>query len=130
MQSDIAPTQIDTTEPVIVPEDGEPEFDWQYVSLRSRVKRSVDWAAALVLLVATGPIMLVCMVLVKLTSRGPAIYSQIRLGQGRRPFRIYKIRTMTHNCEATTGARWAAVNDSRITTIGRFLRRSHLDELP
>jgi lipopolysaccharide/colanic/teichoic acid biosynthesis glycosyltransferase len=96
----------------------------------SAAKRSLDLALAAILLVVSSPVMLVCMALVKLTSSGPAIYKQTRLGRGRRPFTIYKIRTMANNNEAATGARWATVNDPRITTIGRFLRASHLDELP
>jgi lipopolysaccharide/colanic/teichoic acid biosynthesis glycosyltransferase len=66
-----------------------------------------------------------------LTSSGPGIYTQTRLGLHRRPFTIYKIRTMTHNCEAATGARWSSgKSDARVTLIGRFLRRTHIDELP
>src|SRR5664280_1346152 len=67
---------------------------------------------------------------VTLTSRGPVIYSQVRLGRNRRPFRIYKIRTMHHNCERTTGPTWSTENDPRVTALGRFMRRAHLDELP
>jgi lipopolysaccharide/colanic/teichoic acid biosynthesis glycosyltransferase len=85
---------------------------------------------ALVLLILTAPLILLAALLVKLTSRGPVFYSQIRLGRGGRPYRIYKIRTMTHNCESTTGAMWCKAGDSRITAVGGFLRRTHLDELP
>ena len=62
--------------------------------------------------------------------RGPVIYSQTRLGQCGRPFTIYKIRTMLPNCEATTGPRWSTADGPRITPVGQFLRRAHLDELP
>ncbi len=68
--------------------------------------------------------------IVKISSPGPALYSQVRLGKGGRLFRIYKFRTMTHNCEAASGAVWASVNDPRITSLGRLLRDTHLDELP
>jgi lipopolysaccharide/colanic/teichoic acid biosynthesis glycosyltransferase len=70
------------------------------------------------------------MALVKLTSRGPALYSQVRLGKNGRPFRIYKIRTMAHNCEDRSGARWSTPGDPRVTAVGRVLRATHLDELP
>jgi lipopolysaccharide/colanic/teichoic acid biosynthesis glycosyltransferase len=69
-------------------------------------------------------------VLVRLTSHGPAFYSQMRLGRGGRPFRIYKLRTMVHDCEKEGGARWSTPGDPRVTRLGAFLRRSHLDELP
>ena len=93
-------------------------------------KATGDFAAAIVLFILTAPLMVLSMVLVKLTSRGPVIYSQTRLGQDGRPFPIYKIRTMLSNCEATTGPRWSTAADPRITPVGRFLRRTHLDELP
>src|SRR5262245_50225425 len=95
-----------------------------------RWKRWSDLAIAALLLVVCAPIILAAVVLVRLTSRGPGIYSQTRLGLNRRPFTLYKIRTMAHNCEAKTGARWATKKDPRVTLIGRFLRRTHLDELP
>jgi lipopolysaccharide/colanic/teichoic acid biosynthesis glycosyltransferase len=93
-------------------------------------KRLFDLVAATVLLVLTSPLLLLGALLVKLTSRGPALYCQTRLGRGGRPYTILKLRTMYHNCERTSGARWATVNDPRVTPIGRFLRRTHLDELP
>jgi lipopolysaccharide/colanic/teichoic acid biosynthesis glycosyltransferase len=69
-------------------------------------------------------------ILVKLLSRGPAFYSQLRVGLHGQVFRLYKIRTMIHNCERESGVRWATANDVRVTPIGRFLRRTYLDELP
>ena len=93
-------------------------------------KRVVDVALASFLLVFLGPIILLCGMLVRLTSAGPAIYSQTRLGRGGKPFRIYKLRSMSHNCEKGSGARWATRNDPRVTKIGWLLRISHLDELP
>jgi lipopolysaccharide/colanic/teichoic acid biosynthesis glycosyltransferase len=93
-------------------------------------KRGLDLGLAVVLLVLTAPVMLLAMLLVKLTSRGPALYWQTRVGLGGRPFTLYKVRTMTHQCEGTSGARWSTPGDSRITAAGRFLRRTHLDELP
>jgi lipopolysaccharide/colanic/teichoic acid biosynthesis glycosyltransferase len=94
------------------------------------VKRAADLAGAVALLVLTAPLMLLAMLLIKLTSRGPMLYRQIRVGHGGRPFTIYKLRTMVHGCESVTGARWAIPGDPRITEVGRLLRRSHLDELP
>ncbi len=93
-------------------------------------KVSVDFVCALVLLVPSIPLILLALLAVKLTSRGPAFYTQNRLGRGGRLFKILKIRTMTHNCETKSGARWATARDPRVTPVGRFLRRTHIDELP
>jgi lipopolysaccharide/colanic/teichoic acid biosynthesis glycosyltransferase len=93
-------------------------------------KRAADLVAALVLLVLTAPLVLLAMLLIKLTSRGPVLYTQTRVGRGGRPFTIYKLRTMAHKCESLTGARWSVPGDPRITRVGKFLRKTHLDELP
>jgi lipopolysaccharide/colanic/teichoic acid biosynthesis glycosyltransferase len=93
-------------------------------------KSVVDFAGALALLILLGPVILLLAVLVKLTSRGPAFYSQTRVGRWGRPFRIHKLRTMVHDCERLSGVCWSVPGDSRITWFGRFLRRTHLDELP
>jgi lipopolysaccharide/colanic/teichoic acid biosynthesis glycosyltransferase len=85
---------------------------------------------ALCLLLCAAPIIAVCALLVRLTSRGPAFYSQTRLGKDHLPFRIYKIRTMYHDCERRSGVQWSRPGDPRITPVGRLLRRLHLDELP
>jgi lipopolysaccharide/colanic/teichoic acid biosynthesis glycosyltransferase len=93
-------------------------------------KVAVEFLASLVLLVLTLPFLLLAALLVKLTSRGPAFYSQTRLGKDGRPYIIHKVRTMVHNCELHSGARWSTPHDPRITPLGRFLRASHVDELP
>lgn len=96
----------------------------------SRCRPVLDFVLALVLLVLTAPVTLLAALLVKLTSRGPAIYTQVRVGQGGRLYVIYKLRTMFQDCEARTGAVWAKAGDQRITPVGRFLRASHIDEFP
>src|SRR6185437_15316966 len=101
-----------------------PDVRW-YLSC----KAVFDYVAAACLLVVTSPVILLAALLVKLTSRGPAFYTQTRLGQHGRPYTIYKIRTMTHDCEKN-GAKWATIADPRITRVGGLLRRTHLDELP
>jgi lipopolysaccharide/colanic/teichoic acid biosynthesis glycosyltransferase len=90
----------------------------------------VEWVFALLLLILSGPVILLSALAVKLTSHGPAFYSQTRLGRRGKAFRIHKVRTMTDNCEKSTGATWAATDDPRVTPVGRFLRKTHLDELP
>jgi lipopolysaccharide/colanic/teichoic acid biosynthesis glycosyltransferase len=93
-------------------------------------KMAIDWIIALVLFFAVAPLMAFLLVLVRLTSPGPALYKQVRLGRFGKPFNMYKIRTMSINAEAVTGAVWSGPNDSRVTRVGRFLRDTHLDELP
>jgi lipopolysaccharide/colanic/teichoic acid biosynthesis glycosyltransferase len=70
------------------------------------------------------------MFLVKVTSRGSALYCQTRVGRHGKPFTIFKIRTMVHECESLTGACWATPGDARATPVGRWLRKTHIDELP
>jgi lipopolysaccharide/colanic/teichoic acid biosynthesis glycosyltransferase len=94
------------------------------------VKAVLDRAAALGLLVLSAPLVLLLALLVKATSRGPAFYTQSRLGRHGVPFTIYKLRTMVNKCESLTGPRWSMPGDPRVTGLGRFLRASHLDELP
>jgi len=100
------------------------------VSRYFRWKRYIDLPVALLLSLVALPVIALAYVLVRLTSRGPGIYKQIRLGLDGKPFPMYKIRTMRFNAEAATGAIWTAQNDKRITPIGKFLRQTHLDELP
>ena len=94
------------------------------------VKAAFDLLAAVLFLIPALPIMLVAALFIKLTSRGAVLYSQVRVGQHGRPFWIYKLRTMCENCEALTGAKWCEKNDPRVTPVGRWLRRLHIDELP
>jgi lipopolysaccharide/colanic/teichoic acid biosynthesis glycosyltransferase len=94
------------------------------------IKPLVDLALALVMLVITLPIIVLAIVLVKLNSRGPVMYTQKRVGLRGQVFTIYKIRTMYVDSERTSGPRWSAAGDPRVTSVGRFLRRSHVDELP
>ncbi len=94
------------------------------------VKAAVEFPLALGLLVLASPLIAVALVAVKLTSRGPALYTQTRVGRGGVPFTIYKVRTMAHDCESLTGPRWSMPGDPRVTPLGQWLRRLHLDELP
>jgi sugar transferase (PEP-CTERM system associated) len=94
------------------------------------LKRTVDIIAATIGLIVASPVMLLVGICVKLTSPGPALYRQERVGQHGRVFTVVKFRSMRQDAEAVTGAVWATKNDTRVTPIGRFLRRSRLDELP
>jgi lipopolysaccharide/colanic/teichoic acid biosynthesis glycosyltransferase len=94
------------------------------------LKGALDLVGGALLLLFSLPFILVGAALVKLTSRGPAFYTQTRLGRHGKLFTIYKLRSMSHNCEKVSGVRWSTKGDSRITPVGRFLRASHIDELP
>ncbi|MFO0930447.1 MAG: sugar transferase [Gemmataceae bacterium] len=95
-----------------------------------RSKVAFDFVLACLLAVPAVPLVLLAALLVRLTSRGPAFYTQTRVGLNGKPFTIIKLRSMVHNCESLTGPRWSMPGDPRITPIGWFLRASHIDELP
>jgi exopolysaccharide biosynthesis polyprenyl glycosylphosphotransferase len=95
------------------------------------MKRAADISAAVIGLALSSPLMLLAAALVKLTSSGPILYHQVRVGQHGLDFRVHKFRSMRPDAEAATGAVWAKVgNDPRVTPVGRLLRRTRLDELP
>ncbi|MBM4145950.1 MAG: exopolysaccharide biosynthesis polyprenyl glycosylphosphotransferase [Nitrospira sp.] len=78
----------------------------------------------------SAPIMMLCALAIRLSSRGPVFFRQERLGKDEKPFVLFKFRSMIDNAERETGPKWAAENDPRITVIGKFLRKTRLDELP
>lgn len=92
-------------------------------------KRILDIIGAMATLVIAGPILFLCAVAVRLESRGPVFFRQWRVGQNGKPFRVIKLRTMIHGAD-TQGPKITASGDPRITTVGRFLRKTKLDELP
>ena len=94
------------------------------------LRRLLDFTLALALCLIATPVVLLAAVLVRLTSRGPAFYSQTRVGRDGKVFTIYKIRSMIHHCESLTGPRWTIPGDPRVTPVGWLLRRTHIDELP
>lgn len=96
----------------------------------SPMKRTFDILGASLLLILMLPAMAVTALLVRLTSPGPVIYRQTRVGMHQEPFELLKFRTMHQNAEATTGEVLAQPNDPRLTPVGGFLRRTRLDELP
>lgn len=97
---------------------------------QERIKDVLDFCAAFCGIIIAAPIMIIIAIAVKMTSPGPALYSQERVGKGGKPFTIYKFRSMRCDAENKSGPVWAQANDPRITPLGRFLRKSHLDELP
>ncbi len=93
-----------------------------------KAKRAFDLVAASLLLLLSAPVLLACAAAVKLTSRGPVFFRQVRIGIGCRRFEILKFRTMKVNDDSNT--QWTVDDDDRVTAVGRFMRPSHLDELP
>ncbi len=93
-------------------------------------KRIFDLLFAIVGLVLFSPLFLTISILIKINSKGPVFYSQNRVGLDGRNFRMIKFRTMIHNAERGTGAIWSPHNDERITSVGKFLRKFSIDELP
>ena len=95
--------------------------------LYDRVKRCMDWSASALLILLLSPLMVFVALLITLTSRGSVLYIQERIGKHGVPFMLYKFRTMFYN---NNGPLWTIKDDERITTIGKILRFTHLDELP
>jgi Undecaprenyl-phosphate glucose phosphotransferase len=102
-----------------------PLYGWSSVA-----KRIFDFVFSLGLLAILSPVLVVLAAAVKLTSRGPVLYAQERMGLDGQRFRMMKLRTMQVDAERETGPVWAAAGDDRRTPIGAFLRRFSLDELP
>jgi lipopolysaccharide/colanic/teichoic acid biosynthesis glycosyltransferase len=94
------------------------------------LKRVLDVVVSTIGLVFALPLWCLIAVAIRLESRGPIFYHQERVGLGRRPFRMYKFRTMVPDAERGTGPVWAADGDPRITRLGAILRSTHLDEVP
>ena len=94
------------------------------------VKRLFDLAGATLGLLITAPVTLLCALLIKLSSRGPVLYRQERMGENGKSFTIYKLRTMPVDVESRSGPVLPANDDPRATSLGRILRRTSIDELP
>ena len=126
--------------------------------ISSAVKKSLDISLATIGLILALPLLVVVAILIKITSRGSIFYTQTRIGVNRRrsenrvysspmnnerrtrdrrrdnycgrPFKVMKFRTMVNNAEAKSGPVWATKNDTRITPLGKFLRKTRIDEIP
>ena len=139
--ADTIPARDERRDSPAVSADAEP-------GVAERVSRIVNFVLAAVALFLALPLLLLIAIAIKLTSRGPVLYTQERVGLDRRtpgvvpgnhrrvrdiggrPFTIYKFRTMRVDAEAHSGAVWATQNDPRVTPVGRFLRQYRLDEIP
>ena len=113
---------------------GLPVINIRYVPLTNTgniiIKRIMDVAGSLLGILITSPIMLAAVILIKLTSPGPVIFKQERVGLHNKPFDMYKFRTMERQPPGEEKKAWTVRNDPRVTPVGRFLRRTSLDELP
>jgi len=98
--------------------------------IQAFAKRCLDVGFALTGLAVAAPVLLLGALAIRLDSRGPILYRQTRLGQFDRPIELLKLRSMSHEAEQETGPVFASRNDPRITRVGRFLRRTRIDELP
>jgi exopolysaccharide biosynthesis polyprenyl glycosylphosphotransferase len=96
----------------------------------AQIKRIIDITASLAVLILGAPVWLAVAAIIRLTSPGKAIYNQERVGQNGRPFIMHKFRSMYNDAEKRTGPMWASKQDPRITPIGRFLRKTRIDEIP
>jgi len=94
------------------------------------LKRIIDVFGASIALIIFSPLMVIIAIIIKLTSSGPSLYGQERMGLDGRTFNALKFRSMHFNAESETGAVWASENDKRRTKFGTFLRKYSLDELP
>jgi exopolysaccharide biosynthesis polyprenyl glycosylphosphotransferase len=103
------------------------ESEWR---INQPAKRLLDLTVAAVLFLLALPILALCALAVVLTSPGPVLYRQVRVGRGQKPFTLFKLRTMRQDAEAESGEVLAQPGDPRLTPIGGLLRRFRLDELP
>ena len=113
--------------------DGIPVIDVNDIPLQglnSVVKRLLDIAISAMALIVLAIPLAVIGLLVRITSKGPALFRQERMGLDGRPFSIVKFRSMVDDAERDSGPVWTRENDSRVTALGRFLRKSNIDELP
>ncbi len=94
------------------------------------IKRILDITLSLIVLLVTFPFLLIIGIAIRLTSKGPAIFKQERVGRNEKPFTILKFRTMHDDAEAESGPTWATENDPRITPLGFWLRKLRIDEIP
>lgn len=94
------------------------------------IKRTMDIAGSLVCIILFSPIMLATAIAVKVSSPGPIIFKQERVGLHNRPFKMYKFRSMGVEPAQEEKSKWTTKNDARVTTVGRFIRKTSLDELP
>ena len=104
-------------------------FDILNNEVQRNIKRGMDLMLALILMVILSPLALIVSIIIKLESKGPVIFKQMRIGENMRPFKVYKFRSMRlHDPEKYS--KYTLDNDSRVTRFGKFIRKTRIDELP
>ena len=94
------------------------------------IRRILDLIASIVLLVILFPLFVIVAIAIKIESPGPILYSQSRYGKDGKIFKVYKFRSMVADAEKRSGPVWASKNDPRVTRVGKFMRKTRIDELP
>ena len=103
---------------------------FKVTAFKKIMKRLFDIFFSLLLLIITSPLCLITALLIKLDSKGPIIYKQMRVGKGGKEYYLFKFRSMCHNAESKSGPVWAKENDPRVTTVGAIIRKLRIDEIP
>lgn len=98
--------------------------------IHAATKRAVDIFGAIVAIIVFSPVMLLTAILIKITSPGPVLYSQERVGLHNRPFKMYKFRSMEVQPPAEEKNKWTTPHDPRVTAVGKFIRKTSIDEMP
>ncbi|AOR24980.2 UDP-phosphate N-acetylgalactosaminyl-1-phosphate transferase [Clostridium taeniosporum] len=120
---------VETLDKTYIKVEKKLNINYKEKQLYEFIKRILDLLFSIIALVIAVPIILVTCILVRLESKGNPIYSQERLGKNGRKFSVYKIRSMYTDAEKN-GPQWAGKNDNRVTKIGKFIRKTRIDELP
>ena len=97
---------------------------------RKVIKRALDILISFLALVILSPVLLITAIAVKIDSKGPALFKQTRLGRGGKEFKILKFRSMVVNAEHTGSGVYSGKDDARVTKVGKFIRKTSIDELP
>ncbi|MBM4175174.1 MAG: sugar transferase [Ignavibacteria bacterium] len=95
-----------------------------------KIKRTIDLFVSTLILIITSPVLILVSLSIKIDSKGPVFYKQIRVGKDGKEFKVYKFRSMLQDAEKLSGPVWSQKNDPRITRVGRFIRTVRLDEVP
>lgn len=94
------------------------------------LQRGFDMTCSILILLITAPVLLITALMIRLDSPGPVFYRQERTGRNGEGFTLFKFRSMREDAESASGPQWAGANDARVTDVGRFIRKTRIDELP
>jgi sugar transferase (PEP-CTERM system associated) len=130
-----APSFYERTTGKLMVENTDPSWfifsdGFKATTYRSYFKRPLDVALSLVGVILCAPLFLLIPALIAFDSKGPVLFRQVRVGEGEKKFVLYKFRTMKNDAEGKTGAVWSHKDDTRITRVGKILRKTRLDEIP